>query len=85
MEYGGGKYKRSDFEKGPAGSGRVDFINRATVLDDGPLHLRRPVVGSVVCALIFKMTEIRTWCDGHTTVRCMRNGPSLYPSVATAE
>ena len=21
----------------------------------------------------------------HTTVRCMRNGPLLYPSVATAE
>ena len=65
MEYGGmGSINGQILKRGPARSGRVNFINRATVPDDGPSHMRRPVVVSVVCALISKMTEIRTWCDG---------------------
>ena len=61
VEYGGMESINGQIlKRGPAGSGRVNFINRATVPDDVPSHMRRPVVVSVVCALISKMTEIRT-------------------------
>ena len=60
----GGEYKRSNFEKGPAGSGRVEFINHATV----PRRRSVSVVTTRrwfrrVCPTL-KITERRTWYDG---------------------
>ena len=47
----------------PGRVGLISLIARRFP-DDGPSHMRRPIMVSVVCALISKMKEIRTWCDG---------------------
>ena len=73
VEYGGmGSINGQTFKRGPAGRvGLISLIARRYP-DDGPSHMRRPVMGFIVCALISKMTEIRTWCDG-----CIRQSVSV--------
>ena len=87
VEYGGvGSINGQIFKRGPAGSGRVNLINRATV------PRQRSVAHATLCGGVRRVcpnfkNDRNTYLVWrmHMTVCCIRNGPSLYPSVATAE